>query len=132
MRTYEDVMQRLTPILVESLGVEPEEIKPAARFEADLGGESIGLLDFSFRCEKQFGVRLDFQNLVRGEAMEIDSNGRLTPESLSSLKARYPFLDYSEFEKDPRKAAIGSTITVESLAHFVCEAMAAKEHGKTA
>ena len=49
MKTYATVMQEIRPIVAEVLGLEPEEVTPAARFFDDLGGESIDILELSFR-----------------------------------------------------------------------------------
>ena len=126
MKTADTVIEEIKPILMEVLGVEAAEVTPSARFEADLGGESIDLLDFAFRCEKRFGIRLHFQNLVDGDDLATDEKGLLTPESLALLKARFPWLNYVEFERHPDKKRITKTITVESLAHLVCAALAAR------
>jgi acyl carrier protein len=127
MRNNESVVSEITPILTEVLGIDADRVTPSARFEEDLGGSSIDLLDFAFRCQKQFGIRLDFQDLIDPTEIETDASGLLTPESLSRLKERLPFLDYSEFERHPQKTQITRTITVNSLAHFICDALAAKE-----
>ena len=42
-------------ILVKTLGVEPAEITPSANFFHDLGGESLDVIDMSFRCDRRFG-----------------------------------------------------------------------------
>lgn len=119
MNTIESVLVELTPILSESLGVEPHEITPQAGFEQDLGGTSIDLLDVAFRCEKRFGIRLNFEELIDAKELETDEQGLLTAAALSRLKLRLPHLDYSDFEQHPQKSEIARTITVGALAEFV-------------
>src|SRR5262245_25419749 len=123
MKNAQSLMNEITPILTEVLGVDADQVIPNARFEEDLGGESIDLLDFAFRCEKQFGIRMDFQDLIGASEFETGASGLLTGDSLARLKKRVPFLDYSEFELHPQKSLITRTITVHSLAQFVCDAL---------
>ena len=127
MKTREDVIEELKPIFEEVLAVDPDEVIPSARFEADLGGESIDLLDFAFRCEKRFGIRLNLQKLIEGDDLKTDPSGRLTPDSVAALKRRLPFLDDPDFQSEPHPARIPKFITVDGLAGLVCEALAQKQ-----
>ena len=53
-----DVLEKVRLICAEVLGVEPVDVTAETSFSADLGGESLDLLDLGFRCERAFGVRV--------------------------------------------------------------------------
>lgn len=118
-----DAIQEL---IVDVLGVEPEEVVPAARWEEDLGGESIDLLDLAYRCEKRWGVRVNFSEMIDPDALATDETGTLTAESLAALRARYPELCYEDFEKNPSTHRMLSLVTVGAIERFVREAIQQK------
>jgi acyl carrier protein len=109
-----DEVRRLT---AEVLQIEIEEISAEALFFADLGGESLDLLELKFRLEKQFQVRVPFHDLTVN-AIELDEQGCLTASSLAVLKSKFPFLKLDDFEARPleRKTDL---LTIEALAGFV-------------
>jgi acyl carrier protein len=78
-------------IVAEVLGVEVDEVTPESNFFADLGGESIDLLDLGFQCQKAFGVSTNFQRLSAAD-FETDAEGRLTPSSRELLIRQFPSL----------------------------------------
>jgi acyl carrier protein len=119
MRTHDSVLAEIRPIVADVLAVEPQEVTPEARFFEDLGGESIDLLDVSFRFEKHFGARMPIQQIATSEDIVTDESGRLTDEALAMLKAKYPFLDYSRLEANPMKSRISELFTISALAGFV-------------
>ena len=125
MKTMDEITKEIEPILVEVLAVEPEEVVPSAKFFEDLGGESIDLLELTFHCEKHFEVKLRLQELASPDELVTDETGRLTEESLSAVKTRFPFLDYSDFEADPMKNRITELLTVDAIARFVRDALQA-------
>ena len=76
--------------IAECLGVELDEVTPEANFFEDLGGESIDLLDLSFRIEKTLGIRPDFSSVRDQLNLAADENGALTPESVERLRSAFP------------------------------------------
>ncbi len=53
-----EVEEELRAILVESLGIQPDEVTPSASLVRDLGAESIDFLDMSFQIQQVFGVNI--------------------------------------------------------------------------
>jgi len=76
--------------IAECLGVELDEVTPAANFFEDLGGESIDLLDLSFRIEKTLGIRPDFSSVRDQLNLAADESGSLTPESVERIRSAFP------------------------------------------
>ncbi len=111
-----EVLDQVRRIVAEVVAVEPEEVGPTTRFFTDLGGESIDFLDLSFRCEKQFGVRLRFEDLLEREHNATDESGALTAESIALLRERFPFLDFSRLPEHPTRAHLSDLLTTEAIA----------------
>lgn len=124
MKTDEQVLKDVVGITAEVLALGPEEVLPSSKFFEDLGGESIDVLELSFRCEQHFGIKLQFQDMWSADDLETNEQGRLTPEALSALERRFPFLDYAAFTADPAKNRLTELFTVEAIAHLVRGALA--------
>lgn len=119
MRTRENVVEEIRPIVADVLAVEPEEVLPQARFFEELGGESIDLLDLAFHLEKHFGVAMPIQKMVGSEEITLDPAGRITDDAMALLRSEYPFLDYSKLDKNPTRERLTEAVTIEALAGFV-------------
>ena len=120
--TREEIYQRVQAVLVDSLGVDEEEITAKAVLVDDLGAESIDFLDITFRLEKAFGIKIP-----KGEMMpenlsqdpNIVQNGVVTPGGISELKKRMPHTEFAEFEKDPRLDNMTKLFTVDAIVNYV-------------
>lgn len=121
------VYEGVKAILVDILGIEPEDITPTANFFDDLGGESIDVLDLTFHCEKQFGAKIRFQDLADPSQIETDPDGQISESTLTSLEGRFPFLDLAEFRASRTMKHIHSLFTVDTIVRFVEHALAQQE-----
>lgn len=54
--TREDIEKKVTDILVDKMGVEPEEVKSEADFREDLGGDSLDLVMVVMKVEREFRI----------------------------------------------------------------------------
>lgn len=54
--TRKDIEKKVTDILVDKLGVGPEEVKSEADFREDLGGDSLDLVMVIMEIEKDFSI----------------------------------------------------------------------------
>ncbi|MBX4210817.1 hypothetical protein KW783_02475, partial [Candidatus Parcubacteria bacterium] len=54
--TSDDVFDGLQGILVDSLGVDEEQVTRLARFDKDLGVESLDVIDIMMRIENEFSI----------------------------------------------------------------------------
>ena len=50
--TNDEIFKTVRTLLVDALSVDDDEINPQARLQADLGAESIDMLDIVFRLER--------------------------------------------------------------------------------
>ena len=51
-----DIFPRVASVLVETLNVDEEDVKPTSTLQGDLGAEAIDFLDIVFRLEREFGI----------------------------------------------------------------------------
>ncbi len=60
------IEERVKDIIVEELGVNPEQAETSARFIDDLGADSLDLVELIMRLEEEFGV-----NVPDGDAEKL-------------------------------------------------------------
>lgn len=52
------VADKITEIIVEQLGVKPEEVTPEASFIDDLGADSLDTVELVMALEEEFGIEI--------------------------------------------------------------------------
>ncbi len=52
------VSEKITEIIVEQLGVKPEEVTPEASFVDDLGADSLDTVELVMALEEEFGIEI--------------------------------------------------------------------------
>jgi len=116
----EEIYTKVQGVLVDALGVDEEQVKPTARLRQDLGAESIDFLDIVFRLERAFGIKIPRGEMIPENVMTDPNyvqNGRVTPAGMTELKKRMPYVDLSEFEKDPQVDQL--PFTVDAVVNYV-------------
>jgi len=67
------VQDKITEIIVEQLGVKPEEVIPEASFVDDLGADSLDTVELVMALEEEFGVEIPDEDAEKiqtvGDAM---------------------------------------------------------------
>jgi acyl carrier protein len=132
MMAESEIFERLKPLLVEVLGVAPERIRPNSGLVADLGAESIDLLDFSFRIEETFNVTIESNEIEREAGQRLprgvyEKDGRLTDEALAEIRKSLPELDGSKLVTGLRKMDLPSLLTVQFFVRLIARKLSAKE-----
>lgn len=120
--TQDEVFAKVKGILVDTLGVEEEQVTPEAAITTDLGAESIDYLDIVFRLEKSFNIRISPGELFPDNVLnrpEYVANGKLTAAGLAKLKESTPHIDYSNFEKDPDINKMLELVKVQTIVNFI-------------
>ena len=121
----DEIFTKVQGVLVDALGVDEDEVTPAATLREDLGAESIDFLDIVFRLEKAFNIKIP-----RGELFPEDldtlrndpnlvSGGKITPAGMEQLRTRMPYAYFTEFEKDPQVEKAGQLITVDTITNYI-------------
>ena len=52
------VAEKVKSIIVEQLGVEADEVTPAASFTEDLGADSLDIVELVMAFEEEFGIEI--------------------------------------------------------------------------
>jgi acyl carrier protein len=123
MPSQDEIFSKVSATLVEALNVDEEEIKPTSTLQGDLGAESIDFLDIVFRLEREFGIKIPRgelfpESIFQGDP-EFVQDGRVTPKGMAELRARMPFADLGDFEKDPKVGHISDLFTVELITRYI-------------
>ena len=129
--TNQDILQKVTDIIVDVLVIDENKVQPTSRLIADLGAESIDFLDLVFQLEKEFAIKIprgQLEKNARGDLTEeeFEQNGVLTEKGLVALK-NYLSEVPAEFFKDTMKTnEIPTLFTVETFCKLVESALNAK------
>ena len=130
--TEQEIFEQTKPLLVEVLGVSPNEIQMNSVLVADLGAESIDLLDLSFRIEERFKVTIEANEIEREARKrlpsgEYEKDGYLTEEALAEIRKAVPELDQAKIVKGLRKTDLPSLLNVAFFVKLVARKLAARE-----
>jgi acyl carrier protein len=123
MPSQAEIFEKVSETLQEALNVDPEDITPRATLQGDLGAESIDFLDIVFRLEREFGIKIPRgelfpESIFQGDP-EFVQDGKVTAKGVEELRARMPFADLGDFEKDPQVSRIGDLFTVDLITRYI-------------
>ena len=120
--TQEEVYGKVQEILEEALGVDEDDVKPEASLFADLGAESIDVLDIGFRLEKEFGIKVEQSEMFPESVMndpQYVQEGKVTDAGMAELRARMPHANLDDFDADRTVDNVLNVITVDAVVKFV-------------
>ncbi len=121
--TQDEIFEKVRQQLVDALSVDEDEVTLQARLQGDLNAESIDFLDIVFRLEREFGIKIDRNELFPESIFQGDpdfvQDGKVTAKGLNELKTRMPYADLATFEKDPQFENIGDLFTVDLIVRYV-------------
>ncbi len=122
--TEQEVFDKLMPLIREVTGARPDQIRMESGLMADLGAESIDLLDLSFLIEETFGVALEADGFEQqagerlgGDAYEVD--GVLTDAALADLRESLPEVPAEKLSPGLKKIELASVLTVAVFVHLI-------------
>jgi acyl carrier protein len=121
--TRDEIFEKVQGVLVEALGVDDDEVTPAASLAGDLGAESIDFLDIVFQLEQAFGFKIQQGELFPENVTqdpEFVQEGKVTAKGIAALKERLPHIDFRALEADPQITRVAKVFTVDALVNF-CE-----------
>jgi acyl carrier protein len=121
--SHDEIFEKVKALLVDALSVDDDQVTPTARLQADLDAESIDFLDIVFRLEREFGIKIDRNELFPESIFQGDpdfvQDGKVTAKGLAELKDKMKYADLSSFEKDPKFDRIGDLFTVDLITRYV-------------
>ena len=127
-QSREEVFDKVREVLSDALGVDDDEVIPAATLQGDLGAESIDFLDIVFRLEKEFAIKIPKGELFPDDILnnpDYVEGEKMTPIGLNKLKEAMPHADFSGFEAAPLVAKMPDLFTVNTIVNYVESKMTA-------
>ncbi len=121
--TRDEIFDNIREVLVDALALDDDEVTHDAKLIADLGAESIDILDISFKLEQAFGFKIAQGELFpEGVTQDPDfvEDGKVTDKGLGELKERLPHFDFTSLEADRSVGNVANIFTVDALVDF-CE-----------
>jgi acyl carrier protein len=123
-----DVFATVQRCFCEALELDPDEVPFDARVLADLGAESLDLLDVVFRLERAFGVQIPRGGIEARARMTSDGpgevDGRLTEAGVAALRAAMPEVPPAEITVGMRVDDLPASFRVGTFYHLVVELLA--------
>ncbi len=124
--SHDEIYSKVQGVLVDALGVDEDEVTPAASLRGDLGAESIDFLDITFRLEKAFTTDPAHPfKIPRGDLFpeELDPSfvqeGKLTDAGLSEVRKRLPHADLSQLETTRDIALVPNLFAVQDIVDYI-------------
>ena len=123
MFASEEIYDKVTRVLVQTLNADEDDLTPTATLQGDLGAESIDFLDIVFRLEREFGIRIPRgelfpESIFQGDP-EFVCDGRVTDWGMRELSLRMPYADLGAFDTDRRLSAVSDLFTVSLLTRYI-------------
>ena len=123
MTPFREIHTTVARVLVQSLGVDEDDVIPSATLQGDLGAESIDFLDIVFRLEREFGIKIPrgelFPDSIFDDRADLVDEGRVTDRGMVELRSRMPYADLADFECVRRLGAIADLFTVGLVVRYV-------------
>jgi acyl carrier protein len=121
--TAAEIAQEVAKVLIDVLGMDEEDIQPAARLTADLNAESIDFIDIVFRLERAFGITIRrnelFPDSIFGGNPECIQDGRITARGLAELHTRLPFVGPDDIPGDLEVDRLDELFTVGLITRYI-------------
>ena len=116
-----------------ALSLPVEGVRPEDKIITEVGGDSLDLLDITFRLEQRFGISIsprDMERRVRarlnGTPIEID--GLYTAEAMAEFRASMPEIPAEEFAEGLTVAGFPRLFRVATLMNLVTR-LSGEQHG---
>jgi acyl carrier protein len=127
----QEIFSQLQPLVADVLAIAPEKVRRESVLIADLGAESIDLLDLSFRIEEQFKVTIQVDEIEREAKRRLtggvyEKDGCLTEEALAEIRRAMPELPADKLLKGLRKSQLPSMLTVAFFVRLIARKQAAQ------
>lgn len=119
----DEVFAKVKEVLIDALGVDDNEVSQKSKIMADLGAESIDILDIAFRLEKAFAIKIPRGELFVPEDLlnnpEYVEGGMVTAKGLQRLREAMPHADLTDFSKNPDVNSMPDLFTVDTIVNYV-------------
>ena len=120
--SQDEVLEKVTEVLVDALGVDDDEVSMSATLVGDLGAESIDFLDIVFRLEKTFGIKIEQSEMFPDNVLTDEqyvTDGSITDKGLEEISGKMPHLNIDALGDDHSVENFSNLFTVEAVVKFV-------------
>ena len=126
-----EVHPKVSQVICEALGRDPETLPLSARLINDLGAESIDYLDILFRLERAFAVKIprgQITRQARGDLSEeeFQQGGVVSPVGLERLRSYLTEVPADGIRTGLKVGEIPALFTVETFCKLVLRALEEK------
>jgi acyl carrier protein len=137
MMDMQTVYPRVAKIISEVLVIDESKIAMTKRLIADLGAESIDLLDLIFQLEREFKIKVPLRQIekeARGTLSdaEFEQNGVVTAEGMKTLSQHLTEVPAEFFKANLKVNEIPTLFTVGTFCKIVVNAVAKQNQPVTA
>ena len=121
---HEKILQTVTTVMIDALGVDEDEVAPEATLLGDLGAESIDLLDILFRLERKLGIKIQASDItvhIQGgipDEVFCDENHIISAVGLAQLKKAMPQINTDVLAGKLQAEKVLSLFTVGNLVNM--------------
>ncbi len=130
----EEIFTGVRECLAAALDADPAEVREDSRLVADLGADSLDLLDLTFQLEQRFRIRISPRDIelrtrekLGGAALEVD--GVYTPEALAEFRAAMPEVPAGELAPGLTVAGLPRCFRVATMVSLVERLTGGNGHG---
>jgi len=133
MADFEDVFEKVKDSLVDSCGIERNEIDLDKTLMDDLGIDSIDLIDLVYTLEKQYAISIEIGEFAKMAAKELgdvpfEKDSVITEGGLELLKEWIGESQHKNIQKGMTVQQIPFLFTVQSICILVLKKLAEKKH----
>ncbi|MDP2571350.1 acyl carrier protein [Vibrio penaeicida] len=122
------LFNEVSEILVEVLGVEPEEVTEQANLVDDLAAESIDFVDIIYSIEQKYQLKISAGDIFPAFLQEenfLNPEGKVSGEVISRLRSDYPHYSDEVINEFINSQSADVFFKVDSLVNFVSQKQAA-------
>ncbi|MFB3882791.1 MAG: acyl carrier protein [Armatimonadota bacterium] len=124
MLPREAILQGVKECVAAGLGISVESVHEQSRIIAELGADSVDLLDLTFRLEERFGITVsprDIERRTRAKLGEtpLEVDGVYTPEALAELRAAMPEIPAGELSDGLTQGGLPMRFRVATMVSLV-------------
>ncbi len=115
-------LNEISEILVEVLGVEPEEVTKDSNLVDDLAAESIDFVDIIYSIEQKYKMKVSAGDIFPAFLQEetfLNTEGDISEEVIIRIKNEYPHYSEDIINKFIENKSADVFFQVNSLVNFV-------------
>ena len=128
----ENVEQRVRETIAQALDIDVGDIKLSSALKADLGAESLDMLDIAFMLEREFRIEFPRMDVLQRATAHfgddtIMQHDVITDFGLQLLRNAMPELQKDQLRPGMRATEMAGLITVRSFVRIVTRLLEAKQ-----